>query len=104
LLQLAYTTWLIDTFDCFSIFKVNYVSAHDNETLFDIVSLKVCSTFLTMFCINLMMDSSDLCPLLVDSDRNFCRREMQDKSFGNKCNSTVTGFNHSLKLNSDETL
>jgi hypothetical protein len=59
-LLLAYTTWLIDTFDYFSILKVNYVSAHDNETLFDIVGLKVCSTLLTMFCIILIMGCSDL--------------------------------------------
>ena len=37
--------WVDWHFNCCSIFKVNYVSAHDNETLFDIVSLKVCSTF-----------------------------------------------------------
>ncbi|XP_031382512.1 pullulanase 1, chloroplastic, partial [Punica granatum] len=48
---------------------VNYVSAHDNETLFDVVSMKT------------PMDIS-------------VSVQMQDKSFGNKHNSALPGYPH----------
>lgn len=76
------------------IYQVNYVSAHDNETLFDIVSLKVLinfSLFLALFLLILIFCGFLNQFFLSDSIWSFCRRQVQDKSFGYKYSSTLTG-------------
>lgn len=103
------STWKDIPKQCNSFYymQVNYVSAHDNETLFDIISLKVnsllqyatfsfliteislktiCNLYMHCFCSCIISRFTS-----IDSKGHFCGGEMQDEPLSDQRNSPFSG-------------